>query len=53
VVNDLIIKNKFRSDFKKYILNTPLPDEEKIKYFDDTFQDIFEKIRDILSRIDL
>lgn len=53
VVNDLIFKKKFRADFKKIILDTSLSDLDKISYFDDRFQDIFEKISDILTKIEL
>lgn len=53
VVNDLIFKKKFRADFKKIVLDTTLSDLDKIGYFDDRFQDIFEKISDILTKIEL
>ncbi len=53
VVNDLIFKKKFRADFKKIILDTSLSDLDKIGYFDDKFQDVFDKISDILTKIEL
>lgn len=53
VVNDLIFKKKFRADFKKIILDSSLSDLDKIGMFDDNFQDIFEKIADILTKIEL
>lgn len=53
VVNDLIFKKKFKPDFKKIILDTSLSDLDKIWYFDDTFQDIFDKIGDIMTKIDI
>lgn len=53
VVNDLIIKTKFRADFKKIVLNNSISDLDKIWYFNDNFLDPFEKIYDILTKIDL
>lgn len=53
VVNDLIFKKKFRADFKKIVLDSSLSDLDKIGMFDDNFQDIFEKIADILTKIEL
>lgn len=53
VVNDLIFKKKFRADFKKIILDTSISDLDKIGYFDDKFQDVFDKISDILTKIEL
>lgn len=53
VVNDLIFKKKFRADFKKIVLDSSLSDLDKIWMFDDNFQDIFEKIADILTKIEL
>jgi len=52
-VNDLIFKKKFRADFKKIILDTSLSDLDKIGMFDDKFEDIFDKISDILTKIEL
>ena len=53
VVNDLVFKKKFRADFKKIILDTSASDLDKIGFFDDSFQDVFEKIGDILSNLEL
>lgn len=53
VVNDLIFKKKFRADFKKIVLDNSISDLDKIWMFDDNFQDIFEKISDILTKIEL
>ncbi|MDD5770070.1 MAG: U32 family peptidase [Candidatus Gracilibacteria bacterium] len=53
VVNDLIFKKKFRVDFKKIVLDSSLSDIEKVTYFDDKFEDIFEKIQNILGKIEL
>lgn len=53
VVNDLIFKKKFRADFKKIVLDDTLSNLDKIWIFDDKFQDVFEKITDILNKIEL
>lgn len=53
VVNDLIFKKKFRADFKKIVLDSTLSDLDKIGMFDDSFSDVFEKIADILTKIEL
>lgn len=53
VVNDLIYKKKFRADFKKVILDNSLSDLDKIGMFDDDFEDIFDKISNILTKIEL
>lgn len=53
VVNDLIIKKKFRADFKDFLLNPELSNEEKINLIDDSYSDIFEQIEKLLLDIDL
>lgn len=53
VVNDLIYRKKFRPDFKKIILDMNISDLEKIGCFDDRFENIFEKIEHILTRLEL
>lgn len=53
VVNDLIFKKKFRADFKKIVLDTSLWNLDKIWIFLISFLDIFEKISDILTKIEL
>lgn len=53
VVNDLIIKKKFRADFKKIILDEKLTNEEKYEKLKDSYENIFEKISDILEKIEL
>lgn len=53
VVNDLIFKKKFRADFKKIVLDNSISELDKIGMFDDSFSDIFEKISDILTKIEL
>jgi len=53
VVNDLIFKKKFKADFKKIVLDNTLTELDKIWMFDDKFEDIFDKILDILTKIEL
>lgn len=53
VVDDLIIKKKFRPDYKKIILDKEKTNIEKIKYFDDTYTNPYEKIEEIIEKIDL
>lgn len=53
VVNDLIIKKRFRPDFKQFILNDDLSNEEKVNLLDDSYVDWFEEIAIILWKIDL
>jgi hypothetical protein len=49
----LIIKKRFRPDFKKIILDEKLSNEEKIDLMDDECKDIFEEMEDIFMKIDL
>lgn len=51
VVNDLIIKKRFKPNFKEIILDENLSNEEKIKILDDFYQNIFEKIEELLTNI--
>lgn len=53
VVNDLIVKQKFRVDFKKIILDENLDNNQKIEKFDDYYENIFEKIENILTKINI
>ena len=53
VVNDLVINKKFRPDFKEFILNPELTNEEKILEMNDEYSDIFEQIKELLVEIDL
>ncbi len=53
VVNDLIIKKKFRADFKELILDDNLNNEEKIKELNDKYLNPFEEIENIFELIDL
>ena len=48
VVNDLVIKKKFRADFKDFLLNPELSNEEKVNLMDDEYEDIFERIENLL-----
>jgi hypothetical protein len=48
VVNDLIIKKKYRADFKEFLLNPELSNEEKIEEMNDDYSDIFEQIENLL-----
>lgn len=48
VVNDLIIKNKFRSDFKKIILNKEIENNDKSSLLNSNYQNIFQQIEEIL-----
>ena len=53
VVNDLIYKKKFRADFKDFLLNPELSNEEKVNLMDDSYIDIFDQIQSILWKLDL
>jgi len=53
VVNDLIIKKKYRPDFKNIILDESLSNEEKICLMNDSYSDLFEQISLILEDIEL
>jgi len=53
VVNDLVIKKRFRPDFKEIILNNQLSNEEKINVLDDSYLDIFSQIASTLWKLDL
>jgi len=48
VVNDLIFKKKYRADFKDFLLNPELSNEEKVEKMNDDYSDIFEQINSIL-----
>ena len=53
VVNDLVIKKKFRADFKNLILNEWLSNYEIIQKMDSNYMDIFEQIESIFRELDL
>jgi len=48
VVNDLIFKKKYRADFKNFLLNPELSNEEKVEEMNDDYSDIFEDIENLL-----
>jgi len=53
VVNDLVVKKKFRADFKELILDSEKSNIEKIEELNDEYLDDFSKISDILWKIEL
>jgi len=53
VVNDLIIKKRFRPDFKKLILNNDISVFDKLKLLDNQYSDNFTKIQNILDNVEL
>ncbi len=53
VVNDLIIKKKFRADFKDFLLRDELSNFDKIQLLDDTYFDDFELIDKEIEGIEL
>ncbi len=53
VVNDLVIKKKFRADFKEFILDENISDIEKVEKMDDSYSNIFEQMEEILQVIEL
>ena len=53
VVNDLIIKKRFKPDFKEIILDTNLSNKEKIEKLNDKYISDFDKINEILWKIEL
>lgn len=53
VVNDLIVKKKFKANFKKIILDENLTNKQKIDLLDDNYENIFEKIENILTKIEI
>ena len=53
VVNDLIIKKRFKPDFKDIILDDNLSNQEKIEKLNDKYISDFDKINEILWKIEL
>jgi len=53
VVNDLVIKKKYKADFKEFILDEEISNEYKVDLMDDDYEDIFQQIEDIFDRIDM
>jgi hypothetical protein len=51
VVNDLVIKKRFRPDFKKIVLDEKLSPIEKIESFDERYEDKFYQVESILWKI--
>jgi hypothetical protein len=49
----LIFKKKFRPDFKEFILDSNLSNEEKINLMDDSYSNLFEQITSLLGKIEL
>ena len=49
VVNDLVIKKKFRADFKDFLLDPELTNIEKVEKMNDEFSDLFDEIEKILQ----
>lgn len=52
VVNDLVIKKRYRPDFKELILHEELSNEQKINELSDAYTDPFDWIKKILSELD-
>lgn len=53
VVNDLVIKKRFKPDFKKLILDDSLDTVEKLRLLDNDFEDDFNKMEKILEFVEL
>lgn len=53
VVNDLVLKKKFKPNFKKIILDKNISNEEKVDLLDDSYENIFQKIENILTKIEI
>jgi hypothetical protein len=53
VVNDLVIKKRFKPNFKEFILDENLSNQEKIELMDDSYSDLFEQISQILGKLEL
>jgi len=53
VVNDLIIKKRFRPDFKELILDDSIDTFEKLKLLDNEYFDDFQKMSNILENVEL
>lgn len=51
VVNDLIIKKRYRPDFKKIVLDPSLSNIQKVELLKDDYEDIFEQIEGILEKV--
>ena len=53
VVNDLVIKKRFRPDFKEFILDENFSNKQKLDLMDDSYKSDFEVIEDLIWNIEL
>ena len=53
VVNYLFVKKKFKPNFKKIILDKNISNEQKVDLLDDSYENIFQKIENILTKIEI
>jgi len=53
VVNDLIIKKKFKPDFKEFILNESLSNSDKVKSLELDYLDDFQKLSEFIWKLEL
>ena len=53
VVNDLVVKKKFKPNCKNIILDKNISNEEKVYLLDDSYENIFQKIENILTKIEI
>ncbi len=53
VVNDLIIKNRFKPDYKKIILDKTLTNSEKWELLNNTYKEPFSLINEIIENIEI
>lgn len=53
VVNDLIIKKKYKANYKKIILDKSLSNEEKVNLLDDSYKNPQEQIEEIIWKIEV
>jgi hypothetical protein len=49
----LIIKKKFKPNFKEFILNNNLSNEDKVEKMNDEYFTLFDEISNILDEIEL
>ena len=49
----MIVKKKFKPNFKKIILDKNISNEQKVDLLDDSYENIFEKIENILTKIEI
>jgi hypothetical protein len=52
-VNDLVLKKRYRPDFKKILQDAELSNEDKIKELSDDFKNTFEEIEQLFLLIDI